>query len=124
MDILNRQIKILLFALIGCKGGFAQSVSKNDGTITERRQIATAMEQSLKHELLDIYYPRVLDTVYGGFLSSFTYDFKPTGNQEKMIVTQSRHTWKKNIIALMQQLDFIFLPTLCGIKSLVGFIPL
>jgi len=51
------------------------------------------MEQSLKQELLDIYYPRSLDTIYGGFLSTFTYDFKPTGGQEKMIVTQSRHTW-------------------------------
>ena len=61
--------------------------------MNERRQIAIAMEQSLQHDLLDIYYPRSLDTVYGGFLSTFTYDFKPTGSQEKMIVTQSRHTW-------------------------------
>jgi mannobiose 2-epimerase len=87
------QIKILVFAFIGCQISFAQSVSKTEGTMTERRQIAIAMEQSLKHDLLDIYYPRALDTVYGGFLSTFTYDFKPTGSQEKMIVTQSRHTW-------------------------------
>ena len=58
------------------------------------------MEQSLKHDLLDIYYPRSLDTVYGGFLSTFTYDFKPTGSQEKMIVTQSRHTWTNSKAAL------------------------
>lgn len=58
------------------------------------------MEQSLQHDLLDVYYPRVLDTVYGGFLSSFTYDFKPTGNQDKMIVTQSRHTWTNSKAAL------------------------
>jgi cellobiose epimerase len=94
------KIKILIFAFIGCKCCFAQSVSKNEADINERRQIAIAMEQSLKHDLLDIYYPRSLDTVYGGFLSTFTYDFKPTGSQEKMIVTQSRHTWTNSKAAL------------------------
>jgi mannobiose 2-epimerase len=87
------KMKILLFAFTGCQIGFAQSVQKNKADMIERKQIATEMEKSLRHELLDIYYPRTLDTVYGGFLSTFTYDFKPTGSQEKMIVTQSRHTW-------------------------------
>src|SRR5664279_4613568 len=86
------QIKILFIAFIGSQSALAQSVSKSEAG-TERRTIAIAMEQSLKHDLLDVYYPRALDTVYGGFLSTFTYDFKPTGSQEKMIVTQSRHTW-------------------------------
>ncbi len=96
----SKQIIILLFALIGCKVNFAQSVSKKEGAITERRKIAMAMEQSLKHDLLDIYYPRSLDIVYGGFLSTFTFDFTPTGSQEKMIVTQSRHTWTNSKAAL------------------------
>src|SRR5580765_8834470 len=94
------KIKILLLIFIGCKLGFAQSVSKNQAGQTERKEIANAMEQSLRHDLLDIYYPRVLDTLYGGFLSTFTYDFKPTGSQEKMIVTQSRHTWTNAKAAL------------------------
>src|SRR5664279_1111098 len=93
------QIKILFIAFIGSQSALAQSVSKSEAG-TERRTIAIAMEESLKHELLDIYYPRALDTVYGGFLSSFTYDFKPTGSQEKMIVTQSRHTWTNSKAAL------------------------
>ena len=59
----------------------------------ERMQIATAMENSLQKELLAQWYPQSLDTVYGGFTSSYTYDFKPAPNQDKMIVTQSRHTW-------------------------------
>ena len=89
----SMKTKILLFAFFGCECCFAQSVSKKETDSIERRRIATAMEESLKHDLLDIYYPRSLDIVYGGFLSTFTYDFKPTGTQEKMIVTQSRHTW-------------------------------
>ena len=56
-------------------------------------QLADAIKQSLKNEVIDKWYPLSVDTVYGGFLSSFTYDFKPAENQDKMIVTQSRHTW-------------------------------
>src|ERR1700756_1832240 len=97
MQIPCRQIKILFFALIVCDGIFAQSVSK---TSNERKQIAIAMEQSLQHELLDIYYPHTLDSIYGGFLSTFTYDFKPVGEEEKMIVTQSRHTWTNSKAAV------------------------
>jgi mannose/cellobiose epimerase-like protein (N-acyl-D-glucosamine 2-epimerase family) len=44
-------------------------------------------------ELLKPWYPKAIDTAYGGFLSSFSYDFKPVGNQDKMIVTQARHVW-------------------------------
>ena len=93
MALRGIQITIWALAFSGCQSAFAQSVSKTEGIIHEKKQIANAMEQSLRHELLDVYYPRDLDTVYGGFLSTFTYDFKPTGDQEKMIVTQSRHTW-------------------------------
>jgi cellobiose epimerase len=59
----------------------------------ERTRIAAEMEKSLRNELLDKWYPQSMDTVYGGFLSAFTYDFKPTGTQDKMIVSQARHTW-------------------------------
>ena len=68
-------------------------LQKNEAGRTERRQIATAMEQSLNQYRLYIFYPGTRDTAFGGFLSTFTYDFKPTGSQLKMIVTQSRHTW-------------------------------
>ncbi len=59
----------------------------------EMSKIADTMEYSLKKELLNVWYPRSVDSLYGGFLSTFTYDFKPTGNQDKMIVTQARHMW-------------------------------
>lgn len=76
-------ILIIVVALWGCRQGKEEP----------RQQIAVKMEASLKSESLDKWYPQSLDTLYGGFLSSFTYDFKPTGEQEKMIVTQARHTW-------------------------------
>ncbi|MCK8494674.1 AGE family epimerase/isomerase [Spirosoma sp. RP8] len=51
------------------------------------------MEKSIRTEMLNDWYPQAIDKEYGGFLSTFTYDFKPTGAQDKMIVTQARHTW-------------------------------
>ncbi|MDP4129169.1 MAG: AGE family epimerase/isomerase [Bacteroidota bacterium] len=59
----------------------------------ERLKIANVMQNSLQHEMLNKWYPWSVDRLDGGFLSTFTYDFKPTGAQDKMIVTQSRHVW-------------------------------
>jgi mannobiose 2-epimerase len=67
---------------------------KTGGTSSgERLQIANAIEKSIKTELLNKWYPRCVDSLYGGFITTFTYDFQPTGAQDKFIVTQSRHTW-------------------------------
>lgn len=54
------------------------------------------MQESMVNKLLKQWYPLAVDTVYGGFLSSFSYDFKPAGNQDKMIVTQARHVWSNS----------------------------
>src|SRR5687767_10617745 len=62
-------------------------------TTDEREQIALEMKKSITTELLNKWYPQNLDKEQGGFLTTFTYDFKPTGPQDKMIVTQARHTW-------------------------------
>ncbi|WP_439489965.1 AGE family epimerase/isomerase [Algoriphagus sp.] len=55
--------------------------------------LANQMEEHLKTEVLDKWYPQAIDTVDGGFLSNFSYNFIPGDKQEKMIVTQSRHLW-------------------------------
>jgi mannobiose 2-epimerase len=74
---------LILFTLLCC----------NDKSSDERLRIAEAMERSIKTELLNKWYPQCRDTVYGGFFSSYTYDFQLTGTQNKMIVTQARHIW-------------------------------
>ncbi len=60
---------------------------------SDRKKLAEVMEKHARTEILDKWYPQAVDTADGGFLSTFTYDFKPTGAQDKMIVTQSRHIW-------------------------------
>jgi mannose/cellobiose epimerase-like protein (N-acyl-D-glucosamine 2-epimerase family) len=66
----------------------------------ERRKMADTMEWSLRHELLAPWYPRAIDSAYGGFVSAWTFDFKKAANQDKMIVTQARHTWVNSEAAM------------------------
>ncbi len=80
----------LLVVLIGCKAS----------NKLENQRIASEMEKSLKTELIDVFYPSTLDTVYGGFLSDFTYDWKPGFPQNKMIVAQARHVWTSSNAAM------------------------
>jgi mannobiose 2-epimerase len=71
----------------------AQVVTYTDSQAQGRSAIAAEMENSMVNKLLKQWYPRSIDSANGGFLSTFSYDFKPIGNQDKMIVTQARHVW-------------------------------
>lgn len=62
--------------------------------------ILKQMEVAARQQLLDKNYPHNIDSAHGGYLSTFTYDFKPYGEQDKMIVTQSRHIWSTSKAAL------------------------
>ncbi|MEM6841344.1 MAG: AGE family epimerase/isomerase [Bacteroidota bacterium] len=44
-------------------------------------------------DVLAAWYPRVLDTVYGGYLANWSHDWQMAEQQNKMIVTQARHLW-------------------------------
>ena len=67
---------------------------------SENQKLIDQMDYSLKNELLNVWYPVSLDTVYGGFLPDFSYDWKPDGPQNKMIVTQTRHVWTTSQAAM------------------------
>jgi cellobiose epimerase len=83
--------------LIGVAGVFnACTIGSNTSetsSFEEREALASEIERSLRTETLAKWYPLAVDQSDGGFLSTFTYDFKPEGAQEKMIVSQARHTW-------------------------------
>lgn len=57
-----------------------------------RAAIAAEVAEELERKL-DLWYPRVIDREYGGYLTNFTADWQQEEEQEKMIVTQSRHLW-------------------------------
>lgn len=66
----------------------------------DKKILADQMEYHLKTEVLDKWYPLSMDTIDGGFLSNFSYDFKPEEKQDKMIVTQSRQVWTNSKASL------------------------
>lgn len=72
-----------IFSLLSC-------ASENKD---ERAELAAIIEKSITTELLNKWYPAAMDKQYGGFLSTWTFEFKPTGEQNKMIVSQARHVW-------------------------------
>jgi mannobiose 2-epimerase len=82
---MKRIISVVL-AFAGMQATYAQQKPGNDSLIRQFRYAA-------KEGLLDCYYPRNTDSAYGGYITTYSYDFKPVGNQDKMIVTQARHTW-------------------------------
>ncbi|MEX0884142.1 MAG: AGE family epimerase/isomerase, partial [Cyclobacteriaceae bacterium] len=66
------------------------------GTVTpqdRRMELAKEMEYSIQEEMLNKWYPQAYDVVDGGYISSFEFDFSPSENQNKMIVSQARHLW-------------------------------
>ena len=55
--------------------------------------LSSDVERVLMKKILEPWYPRVIDSVYGGYLSDFDFAWEKTGKQNKMIVTQARHVW-------------------------------
>lgn len=96
----------------------------------QRNAILRQMKEGARAGLIDVYYPRNLDSVYGGYLSTFSYDIQPVGPQDKMIVTQARHIWstsraasfyKDTAYIAMARHGFEFLRDKMWDKQLGGF---
>lgn len=55
--------------------------------------IAAEIEQALRTHVITPWYPRSVDSVYGGYLCDFNYRWQPGDSDDKMIVSQARHVW-------------------------------
>lgn len=85
-------LPILLLTLYGCTGQANKRESKEE---TVYRQLS----ETLTNKMLNVWYPRTIDSIHGGFLSDFDYKWELKGLQNKMIVTQSRHVWTCSSLA-------------------------
>ena len=95
-----KKIPLVILLLLGVDAG-AQKHSHDKKSNKERLKIAKEMDLSIRTELLNKWYPQSVDSLYGGFLSTFTYNFQPQGPQDKMIVTQARHVWSNAIAYIL-----------------------
>jgi cellobiose epimerase len=99
--VFRRNVSTGLLTYSGQKISFSEPsclkfVTAENTDKQERHQIAGEIEYSIQSELLNKWYPQAIDTTYGGFITSFSFDFKPVGDQDKFIVTQARHTWSNS----------------------------
>jgi mannobiose 2-epimerase len=85
-----KKISTIVLLTTAVTASAQNKAAKNNG---ERLQMADEIDRSIRTDLLNKWYPQSVDSLYGGFLTTFTYNFLPTGPQDKMIVTQARHVW-------------------------------
>ncbi|MCX6168224.1 MAG: AGE family epimerase/isomerase [Ignavibacteriales bacterium] len=68
--------------------------------VDSKKDIVQKLHKMLTTDLLEKFYPLTLDNKFGGFLNNLSYDWKFIDPQDKMIVTQARHTWTPSKAAL------------------------
>ena len=80
---------IIYFVLLtGCK-----TPPQRTAETPETDSLSAVFGQEFKSNILDVWYPRMVDTSDGGFLSNASFDWEIAEKQPKMLVTQSRHLW-------------------------------
>jgi mannobiose 2-epimerase len=57
------------------------------------RHLASEMESTLQRDVLGVWFPRSIDSEYGGFYSDFSRDWKHTNSEGKFSVFQGRMVW-------------------------------
>lgn len=73
---------ILVFSIYSCKTREEQS----------NKLVFDNLEKETE-DLIDAWYPRIIDTIDGGFFTNFSHDWTPGNRDSKMIVTQARGLW-------------------------------
>ncbi len=96
MFVFQRVILVLLIILVThCK-------EKSGHEVINWQEISSEINKELNNNILDKWYPVIIDNVEGGYLSNLSSDFEPLENQNKMIVTQARHMWTTAMVAKRQ----------------------
>lgn len=96
MSLSERIVLVILavaISLSGCRSDHAEG--DREAVLPDDLRIALSneIESSLEEEVLKIWYPRAVDSVYGGYLTQWDADWQPMDLQDKHIVTQARHVW-------------------------------
>jgi len=90
---------IVIFVWIGLSLSIFSCSSPIKVSHSSDQKILDKLSESLNKGILDVWYPRTIDSISGGFLNDFDYKWEMKGPQNKMIVTQSRHVWTCSSVA-------------------------
>lgn len=84
---------LILLLPLSCTSG-SESKGKQDNPDLNTDTLAYELEESLFTYIVDAWYPRCVDTIYGGYIPDFEYDWTMSeGPQNKALVQQARHLW-------------------------------
>ena len=88
----------LWLAVGGCQRGREQQTVA-EPLSEEKEELANQLEESLFQYILEPWYPRNIDSVYGGYISGFERDWsRSRGGQVKALVQQARHVWSTSFV--------------------------
>jgi cellobiose epimerase len=60
--------------------------------------LADTLEKSLENEIINVWYPRIIDSTYGGYFTNFSATWEKLPRQEKSIVYTARHVWTTSML--------------------------
>ena len=83
-------LSMMLSFLMTANVVMAEQPSRGD---TWQEEVRREVDHALNEKHLEVWYPRVVDEEYGGYLSNFTRDWRLQGSQDKFVVSQARHVW-------------------------------
>ena len=82
----------IILAFFSCSG------PEEKDTSTCYSSMADTLERSLFKDIVDNWYPRIIDEQYGGYLTSFSHDWTQLPDQDKHLVYQARHIWTLSLL--------------------------
>jgi mannobiose 2-epimerase len=97
----NLPVSIVLFTQIILSAcGTGSSSGKHPGhDLSDQALLADTLERSLFEYIIDPWYPLIIDSLNGGYISSFERDWTRTENfQMRALVQQARHVWATSFI--------------------------
>jgi cellobiose epimerase len=86
-------ILVITISMSSCRQ-VTNKTSVNPVEQSDQVALADQLEESLFDDILNIWYPLNIDSLYGGYFSEFKRDWTPgEGSGEKALVQQARHVW-------------------------------
>ncbi len=96
-DLLFSILMLTQMIFSACTGGRPGNTSGQD--LSDQALLADTLERSLFEYTIEPWYPRIIDSVNGGYISAFERDWKVAERgQTKALVQQARHVWATSFI--------------------------